>query len=66
MISLDISSIVGDGICNTEVNKLQLAPHKNEVCGLQIRMDDFLLVDNVNSLQHLFAYISNRMKKVVP
>lgn len=59
MISLDVSSVVGDGICNTKINKLQLPPHENEVCRLQIRVNDFLLMDNVNGLQHLLDHVSN-------
>lgn len=60
MISLDVSSIICDGIRNTEINKLQLAPHKNEICGLQIRMNNLFLVDDVNGLKHLLAHVSNR------
>lgn len=60
MISLDVSSVVGDCICNTKVNKLQLAPHKNEVCGFQIGMNNFLLVDDMNGLQHLLGHVSDK------
>ncbi len=53
MIPLDICRVIGDGIRNTKVNQFQLSLYKDEVGWLQIRMHDFLLMDDVDSLEHL-------------
>jgi hypothetical protein len=53
MIPLNVCCIIRDCICNPEVNQLQLTFDKHEICWLEIRMDDLLVMDDLHRLQNL-------------
>lgn len=53
MISLNVCSVIRDGIGDTKVDQFQLTTNEDKICRLQVRMDDLLLVNDVHCLQHL-------------
>ena len=59
MVSLDICRIICDSVSDPEVNQLQLSFHENEIGGLQVRMDDLLVVYHLDSLQDLIGSVKN-------
>lgn len=53
MVSLNIGGIVRDGIGDAEIDELKLSLDHDEICRFQIRVDDFLIVNDLYSLKHL-------------
>jgi hypothetical protein len=53
MVSLDVGSVIGNGIGNSKVDQLELSTDKNEIRGLEVRMHDLLFMDNLHGLEHL-------------
>ena len=50
MIPLNISSIIGNSICDPKINQLQLPTDQHEICWFQIRMYDLLFVYDMHGL----------------
>jgi hypothetical protein len=55
MISLYIGGVIGDGICDTKVDQLELTADQDEICRLEIGMHNLLFVDHMYGLKHLVA-----------
>ena len=55
VISLDVGGIVGNGICDPKINQLQLPSDEHEICRLEVRVYDLLLMDHLYCLKHLIA-----------
>ena len=53
MVSLNVGSVVGNGICDPKVDQLELSTDKNEIRGLEVRMHDLLFMDDMYGLEHL-------------
>ena len=57
MVSLNVGSVVGNGICDPKVDQFELSTDKNEVRGLEVRMHDFLFMNDLHGLEHLVITI---------
>jgi hypothetical protein len=55
MISLNVSRIIGNSICDPEVYQFQLSADKNKICRFEVRVHNLLLMDYVYGLKHLVA-----------
>jgi len=55
MISLNVSGVIGNGICDPKINQFQLSADKNEICWFEVRVHNLLLMDYVYGLKHLVA-----------
>lgn len=53
VISLNIGGVVGDRIGNTKVDEFELALDEDKIGGLEIRVDNLLVMYDLNGLQHL-------------
>lgn len=53
MISLNVCRIIRNRIGDPKVDQFELAFHENKVGRFEIRMDNFLLMDDMHSLKHL-------------
>jgi hypothetical protein len=53
LIPLNIDCVIGDCLCNAEIDDLQSTFDQNKICGLEIGMHYILLMHGLNSLQHL-------------
>jgi hypothetical protein len=53
MISLNVSGIIGNGICDPKIYQFQLSADKNKIRRFEVRVHDLLLMDNVYGLKHL-------------
>lgn len=53
MISLDVRRVIRNSFCYPKVDQFQLSFHKYEVCRFQVRVHDFLVVDDLYGLKHL-------------
>lgn len=51
--AVDIGGIVCDGIGDSKVDEFELTTNDDEIRRLQVGMDDFLFMDDMNSLEHL-------------
>lgn len=53
-LAMDVDRLVGlDGVCDAEIDELQLASDKDEVGRLEVRVHDVVLVDRLEALEHL-------------
>lgn len=50
MVALNVGGVVGNSIRDSEVNQLELSSDEHKIGRLQVRMDDLLLVNNMNCL----------------
>ena len=55
MISLNVGGVIGNCICDSKVNQFQLPPDENEICRLEVRMHNLLLMDDMYGLKHLIV-----------
>lgn len=53
MVPLNIRRIVRNCVRDAKVDQLELAFDKNEVGGLEVRVDDLLFVNHVHRFEHL-------------
>jgi hypothetical protein len=53
MVSLDVSSVIGNGIGNSKVDQFELSTDKDEISRLEVRMHNLLFMDNLHGLKHL-------------
>lgn len=60
MISLNVSGVIGNGICDPKIDQFQLSADKNEICRFEVRMHNLLLMDYVYGLEHLVATKANQ------
>ena len=55
MISLNVSSVISNGVCDPKIDQFELTADKDEVCRLEVRVHNLLLVDHMYGLKHLVA-----------
>lgn len=55
MIPLDIRRVVRDGVRDPEVDELELTFDEDEVGGFEVGVNDLLVVDDLDCLEHLHA-----------
>lgn len=53
---LNIRGVISNCICDTKIDEFELALDEDEVSGFKIGVYDFLLMDNLHRLEHLFQY----------
>ena len=55
MISLNVSSIISNGVCDPKIDQFELTADKDKVCRFEVRVHNLLLVDHMYGLEHLIA-----------
>jgi hypothetical protein len=58
MISLNVSGVVSDGICDPKIYQFELPADKDEIGRLEVGVHDLFLMDHVYGLKHLVATIN--------
>jgi hypothetical protein len=53
MIPLNVGRVIRNSIRNSKVNKLQRSLHQHKVGWLEVRVDDLLVVDDLDRFEHL-------------
>lgn len=53
VVSPDVDRVALDLVRDAEINDLEAPPDENKVGRLEIRMNDAVVVDNLNALEHL-------------
>jgi hypothetical protein len=58
LIPLNVDRIIRNSFRNSEINNLQSPLDQNEIGGFEIGVNDVLLMNSVDSLQHLIISIT--------
>jgi hypothetical protein len=58
MIPLNVSGVIGNGICDPKIDQFKLPADKNEICRFEVRVHDLLFMDHVHRLKHLVAILN--------
>ena len=56
--AVNVCGVVCDGVGNSEVDEFELTADNDEICRLQIGVDNLFFVDDMDSLQHLTQQFS--------
>ncbi len=58
MISLNVSGVIGNGICDPKINQFKLPADKHEICRFEVRVHDLLFMDYMYRLKHLVVILN--------